>query len=335
MDDGETLEFFNPFINYEIVNNKPLLDSYPTYIDDNYIGYIQSGGIIKRKANDYVLLLPVVFGAHKHRAIYYATSTNLESWTFHKRKILDTNSIEFAKKDGNIFSTNNPFLFEENKYLVLLGVECPDGNYTAAYMIIDSDLNIIQKPTKIRIPQLEGNLNSYYPLSIINHDGVYRFLIYDNNRNYNTHKIYEVTTLDILKNFNEGINNQSLQCIIDSETSSGYLKGKMDDASYITYNSELYIIIGSEEYPSEYLTSLNREYGLIHLDKTKWAHDNRSPLIINPMTLHHKFPELEWAADHLGGFILPIFKDNYLYLFLTMGSDNPDYLLSGIKLKLE
>ena len=73
----------------------------------------------------------------------------------------------------------------------------------------------------------------------------------------------------------------------------------------------------------------------MHLDTTKWAHDNRSPLIINPMTLHHKFPELEWAADHLGGFISPIFKDNYLYLFLTMGSDNPDYLLSGIKLKLE
>ena len=65
MDDGETLEFFNPFINYEIINNKPLFDNYPNYINDEQINYIQAGGIIQRDKNDYVLLAPVVFGAQK------------------------------------------------------------------------------------------------------------------------------------------------------------------------------------------------------------------------------------------------------------------------------
>ncbi|MFT5249780.1 MAG: hypothetical protein ACI93P_001512, partial [bacterium] len=47
MDEGETLEFFNPFVNYEIIQNKPLFETYPTHIQEEYINYIQAGGIIK------------------------------------------------------------------------------------------------------------------------------------------------------------------------------------------------------------------------------------------------------------------------------------------------
>lgn len=49
MDEGETLEFFNPFINYKIINNKPLFKDYPTHIEEEYINYIQSGGILKEQ----------------------------------------------------------------------------------------------------------------------------------------------------------------------------------------------------------------------------------------------------------------------------------------------
>ena len=102
-----------------------------------------------------------------------------------------------------------------------------------------------------------------------------------------------------------------------------------------SYLSELYILLGSEELPSEYLTSFNREYGLMKLENKQWIHDKRSPLIVNPMKIHNKYPEYEWTSDHLGGFISPIFHENYLYLFLTFGTDNPDYLLSGIKIKTD
>lgn len=335
MDEGETLEFFNPFINYEIINNAPLFNPYPTYIEDDYIGYIQPGGIIKRSDNDYVMLTPVVFGAHKKRAIYYATSSNLEHWTFNDTKILSTDQISFAKQNGNVFSTGNPLKLDNGTYLVLLGVEQPNGNYTSAYMILDTDLKITQKPQEIKIPNWHGKDQNSFPLAITKHNGEFRVLFHRRSSKFIESEIHEITSNNILKTFNLNENIIASQIIHKAIHSTGYLKGKADDASYITFNSRLYILLGSEELPSEYLTSFNREYGLLALENNLWIHDIRSPLIVNPVNIYNKYPEYEWTTDHLGGFISPVFYDNYLYLFLGFGTDNPDYLISGIKIKTD
>lgn len=335
MDEGETLEFFNPFINYEIIQNKPLFDNYPTYIQDEQINYIQAGGIIKRNNNDYVLLTPVIFGAHEKRAIYYTTSSDLENWTFHDKRIIDTTQIPFAKKEGNVFSTGNPLQLKNDNYLVLLGVEQPNGNYTSAYMILNKELAIVQAPKEIQIPEWHGENQNSFPLAITKHNGVFRVLFHRRSKRFIESEIHEVTTKNILKAFDKNKEIISSTLIQKAKNETGYVRGKADDASYIRFNSKLYILLGSEELPSEYLTSFNREYGLLKLENNEWMHDKRSPLIVNPMTIHHKYPEYEWTSDHLGGFISPIFHDNYLYLFLTFGTDNPDYLLSGIKIKID
>ncbi|WP_420574724.1 hypothetical protein [Kordia sp.] len=335
MDEGETLEFFNPFINYEIIQNRPLFKEYPTYIKDEQINYIQAGGIIKRAKNDYVLLTPVIFGAHKKRTIYYATSSDLENWTFHDEKILSAADIPFAKKTGNVFSCGNPLQLKDGTFLVLLGVEQPNGNYTSAYMIINKELNIIQAPQEINIPEWHGEAQNSFPLAITKHKGVFRVLFHRRSNKFMESEIHEITTKNILKAFNHNKGIISSTIIQKAKTETGYVRGKADDASYISFNDELYILLGSEESPSEYLTSFNREYGLLSLENEQWLHDQRSPLLVNPMTIYNKYPEYEWTSDHLGGFISPIFHENYLYLFLTFGTDNPDYLLAGIKIKID
>lgn len=335
MDEGETLEFFNPFINYEIIQNKPLFEDYPTYIQDEQINYIQAGGIIKRSNNDYVLLTPVIFGAHAKRTIYYATSSDLENWIFHNKKIIDTSQISFAKKEGNVFSAGNPLQLKNGNYLVLLGVEQPNGNYTSAYMILNKELAIVQAPKEIQIPEWHGESQNSFPLAITKHNGVFRVLFHRRSKRFIESEIHEITTKNILKAFDKNKGILSSNIIQKAKNETGYVRGKADDASYVNFNSKLYILLGSEELPSEYLTSFNREYGLLKLENNQWVHDKRSPLIVNPMTIHHKYPEYEWTSDHLGGFISPIFHNNYLYLFLTFGTDNPDYLLSGIKIKTD
>ncbi len=334
MDEGETLEFFNPFVNYKIIGNEPLLKPYPTHIKDEYINYIQAGGIIKRGTNDYVLLTPVIFGAHATRAIYYATSSNLEQWTFQEQKILDTSQIPFAKKEGNVFSTGNPLQLKSGNYLVLLGVEQPNGKYTSAYMLLNKKLDIVQAPQEIKIPEWHGEQQNSFPLAITKHNGLFRVLFHRRSKRFIESEVHEITTKDILKAFNQNKGIRSSKIIQKAKDETGYLRGKADDASYITYNSNLYIILGSEELPSEYLTSFNREYGLLSLESEKWTHDERSPLLVNPVNIYNKYPEYEWTSDHLGGFISPIFHENHLYLFLTFGTDNPDYLLAGIKIAL-
>lgn len=333
IDIGERIEFFNPFLNYEIINDRPLFRDYPEYIGEQRINYIQAGGIIKKSENDYVLLTPVVFGAHKSRAIYYASSSNLEDWKFENKLLLDTSNIPFAKKDGNVFSSGNPLLIENGNLLVLLSIEQENGNYTSGFMLIDKDLNIIQEPKEINIDGWNGANQNGFPLSVIKFKGQYRLLLHRRSKNVLETEIHEFISGDIMQLLN-GTKILSSQIIHNAKKESGYLHGKADDATYINYQDKLYLLVGSEESPSEYLTSLNRAYGLMSFENESWVHDKRSPILVNPVNLNQKYPKYEWCNDHLGGFISPYINDNYLYLFLSFGTDNPDYLLSGIKIKL-
>lgn len=331
---GSTLEFFNPFINYEIINDRPLFNPYPTVVSEGNFNYIQSGGIIEKTDGSYILLTPVVFGAHDKRSIYYATSTDLENWAFQNKKILSTDMIPFAKTNGNVFSTGNLRL-DNGNLLVLLGVQQPNNNYTSAYMIIDENLTIIQAPKEINIPEWNGLNNNSFPLAITKFNNNYRILFHKRNPNYIDREIHEVITSNLFDALDLNKNIISSTLIHKGTTSKGYLRGKADDASYIKFNSELYILVGGEELPSNYLTSNNREYGLMRWNNDTWNHDPRSPLLINPVQLHNKYPIYNWAWDHLGGFVSPIIKNNTLYVFMAFGTDNPDYFITGIKIPLK
>lgn len=331
---GSTIEFFNPFVNYNILNDRPLFDPYPTNVSEGVFNYIQPGGIIEKSDGTYILLTPVVFGNHAKRSIYYATSDNLENWTFHDEKILSTDMIPFAKTNGNVFSSDNPHKLEDGNFLVLLGVQQPNDNYTSAYMIIDEDLNIIQQPREIAIPAWHGENQNSFPLALTKFENNYRMLFHKRNVNASDREIHELIATNLfeaLDNNNTIISSRLIQKGVDG---TGYLKGKADDAAYIQFNSQLYILLGSEEVYSNYLTSNNREYGLINWKDGTWKHDSRSPLLINPVQLYHKYPIYNWAWDHLGAFASPIIKNGHLYIYMAFGTDNPDYFISGIKIPL-
>ncbi|MCK0147111.1 hypothetical protein MWU78_15750 [Arenibacter sp. F26102] len=331
---GATLEFFNPFVNYEIINDRPIFSPYPTVASEENLHYIQPGGIIEKSDGTYILLTPVVFGPHTKRSIYYASSTNLEDWTFHDDLVLETMTIPFAIANGNVFSTGNPFRLEDGSLLVLLGVQQPNNNYTSAYMILDEDLNILQQPTEIMIPEWNGLDQNSFPLAITKFNNEYRILFHRRNPSFIDREIHEIVASNLLDalNFNQSIISSNI--IHKGNTSSGYLRGKADDAAYLEFNSELYILLGGEELGSTYLTSRNREYGLVKWNGGSWDHDSRSPLLVNPVQLHNKYPEYDWAWDHLGAFVSPIIKNNTLYVFMAFGTDNPDYFISGIKVSL-
>ncbi|CAM3498833.1 hypothetical protein FLGE108171_00425 [Flavobacterium gelidilacus] len=331
---GQSIEFFNPFINYNIINNRPLFNPYPTSVTEGVFNYIQPGGIIEKTDGTYVLLTPVVFGFHDSRSIYFATSNNLEDWTFHNTKILSTDMIPFAKTNGNVFSTDNPYKLDNGNYLVLLGVQQPNNSYTSAYMIIDENLNIIQQPKEIMIPGWNGLNQNSFPLALTKFENKYRILFHKRNTNAVEREIHEVFATDLLNALDNNSSIISSNIIHKGTNSSGYLKGKADDATYITFNSKLHILLGSEEVFSSFLTSRNREYGLMNWNGTNWNHDSRSPLLINPVELRHKYPIYNWAWDHLGAFASPIIKNQTLYIFMAFGTDNPDYFISAIKIPL-
>ncbi len=328
------VEFFNPFVNYTIINNSPLFNSYPTNVTEGDFNYIQPGGIIEKSDGTYLLLTPVVFGAHAKRSIYYATSNNLEDWVFHNEKILSTDMIPFAKTNGNVFSTDNPYKLENGNFLVLLGVQLPNNNYTSAYMIIDENLNIIEDPKEIMIPEWNGENQNSFPLALTKFENKFRILFHKRKPNLIDREIHEVIATDLFEALTANKSILSSNLIHKGSKSNGYLRGKADDASYIKYNSKLHILLGSEEVSSSYLTSNNREYGLMNLNGNNWSHDSRSPLLVNPVQLHHKYPIYNWAWDHLGAFASPIIKDETLYIYMAFGTNNPDYFISGIKIPL-
>lgn len=332
---GAIVEFFNPFVNYQIIGDSPLFDPYPTTVTDGDFNYIQSGGVFEKSNGTYVLLTPIVFGAHSKRSIYYATSSNLEDWDFQNKKILGTETISFAKTNGNVFSVDNPFKLDDGRLLVLLGVEQPNGNYTSAYMIIDEDLKILQQPKEIMIPGWHGLSQNSFPLSITKFNNEYRILFHKRSPRFIDREIHELIVFDLFDALDFNTSIVSSKLIHRGSLSHGYLRGKADDASYLQFNSELYVIVGGEELRSNYLTSINRQYGLMRLNQGVWKHDFRSPLLVNPVQLHNKYTIYNWAWDHLGGFISPILKDDKLYVFMAFGTDIPDYYLGGVKISLK
>ncbi|WP_136468468.1 hypothetical protein [Flagellimonas onchidii] len=328
---GARLEFFNPFVNYEIINKAPLFNPYPKNVVEGDFNYIQAGGLMEKSDGSYVLLTPVIFGTHTKRSIYFATSTDLEKWNFHNKKLLGTETIPFAKPKGNVFSSGNPLKLENGTFLVLLGVEQPNGNYTSAYMVIDENLNIVQSPKEIMIDSWNGLDQNGFPLSIIKFDGRYRIMLHRRHPNFIDREIHEIIIDDLFNALDHGKSIVSSTMIHKGVNSTGYLRGKADDVAYIIYDSELYIFIAGEEVSSGYLTSRNRQYGLAHWSGGTWVHDKRSPILVNPVQLYNKYPVYDWAWDHLGTFLSPIVKDDHLYMFTAFGTDNPDYYITGIK----
>lgn len=233
-----------------------------------------------------------------------------------------------------MFSTDNPYKLENGNFLVLLGVQQPNDNYTSAYMIIDEDLKIIQQPKEIMIPQWHGENQNSFPLSLAKFENEFRILFHRRNPSFIDREIHEIVVTDLFEALDNNNSIVSSNLMHKGTNNSGYLRGKADDASYLQFNSKLYILLGSEEVTSNYLTSNNREYGLMNWNGNKWSHDSRSPLIVNPVQLYHKYPIYDWAWDHLGAFVSPIIKNGTLYIYMAFGTDNPDYFISGIKIPL-
>ena len=86
---------------------------------------------------------------------------------------------------------------ENGNYLVLLGVEQPNNNYTSAYMIVDENLNIMQQPKEIMIPDWHGENQNSFPLALTKFENEYRILFHRRNPNFIDREIHEVIATDL------------------------------------------------------------------------------------------------------------------------------------------
>lgn len=337
---GQKVEFLNPFINYSLVpSDRPLFSPYPTTAGGSTFNYMHPGGVFQRANGTYVMMVNVVRGAHTSRQVYYATSSDCENWTFQNTEILNTSSIPFAKTNGNVFTTGNPYKMPNGEWLFLLAVEKPDGNYTGGYFVVNDSLSVITNPQQT---SYAGNSN-YFPMSITYYNGRYRVFYHNRSDNVDinkssTEETYQVaeSEANVTQILNGGISLTSRITIYDANLDSGYLNGKVDDIAYINDGNDLYIILGGEEEPtSGWVTSNNREYGIAKLSgQTTWINDPRSPMIVTPMQFYRKYPALDFFWDHIGGQMSPIVRNGHLYIFFAAGSDSPDYYMAGAKIPL-
>ena len=86
---------------------------------------------------------------------------------------------------------------------------------------------------------------------------MFRILFHRRSSKFIEFEIIEITTKNSFKPFDENIGILSSKVIQKAKNRTGYLYGRANDASYITFNSELYLLLRNEEIPSEYLVSLN------------------------------------------------------------------------------
>lgn len=340
---GQKIELFNPFINYNYIpTDNPLFNPYPTTVGGVSFSYIHTGGMFEKINGTYVLLCPVSFNNDNERKIYYATSPDLETWTFTDTLLLEDSTISFAKHPGNVFTDSNPLKMNDGKYLFLLAVETPSGNYTSAYMVIDENLNITTPPTQITINSASFNFTNHFPLAITYYNGGFRAVIHNRADNIDLNKeawefVLTITNTDtnLLAFLNGTSAVTTATKIHDADLESGYLNGKMDGAEYIAYGSDLFLLKASEqENVGNWVTSNNREIGIAKLVSGAWVDDVRSPILVNPVQLYNKYPQYDFAWDHFGAPFAHIIKNGWLYLYINSGTNSPDYWVSGIKIQL-
>ncbi len=342
---GMKIEFFNPFVNYEIIPNRetPLFNPYPTPKELGLLEYhyLLPLSVFQKPNKAYVLLFGAVIGNHIRRQLYSASSADLVNWTVNGTPETFLDNLPFGDGDGRAFITGNPIVLDSGNLLFTFGVTHSNdsSSYMGGYFITDSSFNIIGFPKQINIPGYTGTSNNFIPMSSIKYNGKFRLLFHRRLSQVidrdNHEFICDSDDASILDMLDSG-NYQSTSVIHKGSdySSNSYLWGHSDNNSYFIYENELYLLSQQTAHAYGWVTHWNREQGLIRLVDNDWLQDSRNPLIVNPVQLFRKYDDMFWNYDHLGGIVCPILKDGYLYQFLTMASDNPDYFISCVKTKL-
>jgi len=344
---NEKIEFFNPFLNYELINRSPLLTLTDlASITSTTYDYLVTTALIE--GDGYYELIIEAYGTTN--AFYRAQSTNLQDWTFVGTELFPTyggSGMEMA---------SSPYRLDDGNLLVFASFKKTTPQWSSVIGIFDSIYNEIQtfgyvtfpKPADV-IAQYEDTLEI---LDLIYFDGHFRAIVHYRKDDVDSNEITkevvvkcEKTDVNVMKFLERGFLDSEYKWVDvqDSAMFNIFASSKNDGAKYVENNGTLSLFVSAEAANNGVgITSNNRLTGVATLrkglteDSEKWVYDKTSPAIINPMQLHYSYPDLDWTWDHLGRQMSFVIVNNTMYVFTSLGGDQStfEYAPAGLKIEL-
>ena len=331
---GNNVQFFNPFMNYELYNDAQLLNIQSgTWLDM----YACISGIWQTVSGKY---RGVVLGLNGKIRMGLAESDDLQTWS-----ILNNGNFKYEPGTGifnNPISTStafvysNPIKLADNSYLNFINIS--NGSNGAAnngvgWIKHDDDFNITEfNSTPLNIPNFA---NSYvqYPGGVALFNNKYYLYVTDRPSNtYNTWRILEV----VINPSNMTI--ESSQVVHTASSTDTYDSKGVDIATPFVHNNKLNLFVfgtGLESYQDS-IYSGNRECGFkVRQDNGTFVMDNKSPVILNPINGRYTWNSvLSACGDHTGGITGFWKKDGILYFILSMNASTDTYKSFLLKINL-
>lgn len=343
---GTKIEFFNPFLNYELLTRTPLLTLTDlASITATSYNFIVANAIVE--GDGYYDMIVQAYGTNN--AFYIARSTDLQNWTF-------INEQFSAYSASGMEMASSPYRLDDGNLLVFAAFKKTTPTWSSVIGIFDNDYVEIQTFQYVTFPKpadiLAQDEDTLEILDVIHFDGHYRAIVHyrkdDNDPNEVTKEVKvksEKSDANLMKFLERGFLDAEYKWIDvqDSAMFNIFATKKNDGATYVENNGRLSLLLGAESANNgEGITSNNRVIGMGILkkglteDSERWEWDKASPFIINPIQLHISYPDLDWAWDHIGRQMSFVIVNNTMYLFTSFGGDQAtiEYAPAGLKLEL-
>jgi len=361
---GKKIEFFNPFVNYRILNNNSptlatapsisnIFAGYPSMLGGNTFGYFNGMAGI-RKPNGTYRVYMVATSNPIYGRTYVAEDANIDGhFTLSNggtTPFLSSADIDPTSQNMNgmreclVYSTDKI----NNGYIALLSTKDNNDVQFPSFMFLDDNGDKIQGKGILRAILIDAfwtsiNADSSRPptlFSCVKYQNKYNLSVGHWGGDKLTQTKYRVILKELVQSDNDlvtALTSTNVAQYIDSyslihkgtnyqnpDIRRGYTQFK-----FFVLDEKLYAFYFMEidltfNYGS--ILDQNRMSGLIVFDEDTQEWDWSGGMqFINPIQLYNVNPYLWWCFDHSASFANIIIEDNKIYFITGLATDNPDY----------
>ena len=331
---GEYVEFFNPWVNYQMDVVSPILEA-------GYAGTWQNlyrvpGGGWKKNDGTYVQIITGINSlVGTIASLGLQTSPDLATWSYantgnfmYVGGVQPFNNFEI----GTLACGANPVKTGANTYMGVYAQAAALGQTRIGWMEFDEDFNIISKSlTPIVAPGYTAD--TYSTAAVTYFDG--KWLVYAAYRPSVTQSTWKILEME-MDDIKTGTVNVVREVFSNAGTGTVWNGKHMDSIQAFISNGEVKILVaGTGTDIPTFLFGGNRNWGLVHRTvvggNPVFTQDTRNPLFSNPVDGSFIWGAgYAWANDHAGTGMSTWVEGNTFHMSASFNASSNTYKIAQL-----
>ena len=331
---GEYVEFFNPWVNYQMDVVSPILETGNTGTWQNL--YKQPSGGWKKNDGTFMQIITGVNSVVGTIAsVGLQSSPDLVTWSFENGGdfmyvggVQPFNNFEI----GTMACGANPVKTGSNTYMGVYAQAAAGSQTRIGWMEFDEDFNIISKSiTPIVAPGYTAA--TYSTAAVTYFDG--KWLVYAAYRPSVTQSTWKILEME-MDDIKTGTVNVVREVFSNAGTGTVWNGKHMDSIQVFVSNGELKILVsGTGTDIPAFLFGGNRNWGLVHRTVVGgnpiFTQDTRNPIFSNPVNGSPIWGAgFAWCNDHVGGGMSTWVEGSELRMCASFNASSNTYKIAQL-----